>query len=301
MRARKWSAWLLLLVLLLGAGGAGAESSPLLYQVTDGQGHTLYLLGTIHVGDADLYPLGPAVENAYQAANALAVEMDLVALEKNLARMLRYSSALMLKPDDSAANHLSPETYALGLERLGQPQMVLDRLHPAAWVSLAQQQAFDAVGLSGEWGVDSYLLNRAHGDGKPIEELETLDEQMAVLLAMPDSLTDLDLYQALRYPQDYGASVRLMATAWSQGDEGKLVRLLLQDVAAVPEELTQENAAYQAVIFTNRNDGFERQAKDYLASGQTVLFAVGAGHVVGEDGLAERLAQAGFTVTEIGR
>ena len=47
---------LLLTVLVLAlAAGAQAESHPLLYRVTDAEGHTVYLLGTIHVGREDFY------------------------------------------------------------------------------------------------------------------------------------------------------------------------------------------------------------------------------------------------------
>ena len=46
---------------------------------------------------------------------------------------------------------------------------------------------------------------------------------------------------------------------------------------------------------------FEEQAIRYLADGKTALIAIGAAHIVGEDGLAQRLAWDGFTVEEIGR
>ena len=59
--------------LLLQPYAAGAESTPLVYRVTDGQGHVLYLLGTIHVGSDGMYPLGSAVEEAYENADILAV------------------------------------------------------------------------------------------------------------------------------------------------------------------------------------------------------------------------------------
>ncbi len=37
----------------------------------------------------------------------------------------------------------------------------------------------------------------------------------------------------------------------------------------------------------------------YLASGDTVFFMVGAGHMVGDEGIAALLAEAGCTVTQV--
>ena len=44
-----------------------AECTPLLYKVTDGKGATLYLLGSIHVGDKRTQAMPDYVMNAYNA------------------------------------------------------------------------------------------------------------------------------------------------------------------------------------------------------------------------------------------
>ena len=73
---KKILAMLLCLSLLLPCLGAAAESHPLLYEARDNQGHVIYLLGTIHVGGEDMFPLSDAVWRAYDEAEALAVEIS---------------------------------------------------------------------------------------------------------------------------------------------------------------------------------------------------------------------------------
>ena len=289
----------LLFALLLSLQGAQGESAPLLYRVSNEAGNTVYLLGTIHVGDEEMYPLGETVEKAYQEAEILAVEIDLIALEKDMEKMLRYTMACMYGAGESAKDVFSPETYALALEKLEQPEALMNMMRPAMWMSLAQEQSYARLGMSSEWGVDHYLLKRAHEDGKTIVELETLEEQIETLLSLPDAMADYDLWQMLSYPEAADISMQLLFAAWKQGNAEIFSLLLAQEEAAVPAELREEYAAYAEKMYTLRDDAFEKDVVSFLESGKCVLFAVGAAHIIGDDALASRLEAAGYLVEEI--
>ena len=286
--------------LLLQPFAAGAESTPLVYRVTDGEGHVLYLLGTIHVGDDDMYPLGSAVEEAYENADILAVEMDLYAYGGNLFSSLKTAFSLMYGAKDNIKNHLSPETYALGVEKLGLPEIMLQRMKPAMWYSLAENYISTKAGLDATKGVDYGLLKRAHKDGKQIDELESLESQLATLLSIPESVIDYEVQAMLTYPEESAQGLRALYEAWRVGDEAAL-RMMLEESTEADAELSEAYAEYSDTLIDSRNDGFEEQALAYLSSGKTALIAVGAFHIIGENGLAEKLARAGYTVEEIGR
>ena len=87
--------FLCLALLTLCAVPGLAASTPLLYEVKDEAGHTLYLLGTIHVGGEDMYPLSEAVWNAYAAADVLAVEVDVLESSGGLINSIRTLTDLM--------------------------------------------------------------------------------------------------------------------------------------------------------------------------------------------------------------
>ena len=273
-----------------------AESTPLVYEVKDESGHTLYLLGTIHVGGEDMYPLSEAVWKAYEASDVLAVEVDVVEETGSLLSSLMTLADLMYGFTDSAKNHLSPETYALGVEMLGVPELLLKRLRPAAWFSLAENTVYQAVGLDATLGADYYLLNCAHHDGKRIDELESMDEQMNMLLNLPEEVLDAEIFLMLTNPEDAAVELLFLYFAWCAGDEETLTEYL-----AVEDEMDAAYDEFNDVLLGSRNEGFEAQAVAYLQSGETVLIAIGAAHILGEDGLAARLARAGYQVTEIGR
>ena len=286
--------------LLLQPYAAGAESAPLVYRVTAGEGHALYLLGTIHVGNEDMYPLGGAVEEAYANADILAVELDLYAYGGSLFTSLKTAFALMYGMQDSIKNHISPETYALGVEKLGMPEIALQRMKPAMWYSLAENYIYTKAGLDAMKGVDYGLLKRAHQDGKQIDELESLESQMATLLAIPEAVIDYEVQAMLTYPEESAQGLLTLFEAWRVGDEAAL-RTLLEESTEGEAELSEAYGEYSDILIDSRNDGFEEQAVAYLNSGKTALIAVGAFHIIGENGLAEKLARLGYTVEEIGR
>ncbi len=286
--------------LLLQPCAAGAESAPLVYRVTDVEGHVLYLLGTIHVGNDDMYPLGSAVEEAYENADILAVELDLYAYGGNLFSSLKTAFTLMYGAQDNIKNHISPETYALGVKSFGMPEIALQRMKPAMWYSLAENYIYTKAGLDAMKGVDYGLLKQAHKDGKQIDELESLESQLATLLAIPEAVIDYEVQVMLTYPEESVQGLRALFDAWRVGDEAAL-RMLLEQSTEAEADLTEAYGEYSDVLIDSRNDGFEEQALMYLNSGKTALIAVGAFHIVGENGLAEKLARLGCTVEEIGR
>ena len=276
---------------LAACGQGKAESDPLLYRVSDGQGCTVYLLGTIHMGRPDFYPLGTAAEAAYQAAEVLAVEADL--LSQSAADTARYSAALMYGPGDECRRHLAPETYQLGLQRLGRSEGLLNRMRPAAWYSLAETAVFAELGCSQEWGVDSVLLRRAHDEGKPVEELEGGDAQIGILLSIPDEVMDGEICRLLSDPDQARADMENALRAWQAGDADALL------AAALPSSDTPAYRLYTEAVYARRNALFAQRVTEYLAKGRTALVAVGAAHLLGQDGLAQRLADAGYRVERL--
>lgn len=271
-------------------GAALAGSAPLVYRVTDGDGHRLYLLGTIHVGRSDMYPLGEAVEEAYTQSDILAVEMDLIKAG-GFINALKMSAAMTYTDGDDITNHLSRETCELGYQVLGLPESTLRMLKPAYWMSLAENLGVKYGRLDITQGVDYYLLIRAHSEKKAIVELEGLDAQMEILNALSDEALDADIYGMLAEPEAYGIQMRALLDAWLVGDEMTLDYLINSD---------SEGEFYDEII-AERNAAFLDQAVGYLRGGETALIAIGAGHIIGETGLANQLALLGYEVEEFGR
>src|SRR4051812_44851267 len=62
-------------LLCLTAGAAFGADRGALFKVS-GSGHTMYLFGTMHVGQPGFYPLEPRIADAVKNASTLALEID---------------------------------------------------------------------------------------------------------------------------------------------------------------------------------------------------------------------------------
>ena len=282
---------------LLG-GACRGEAAPAVYRVMDDRGHTLYVLGTVHGTRADWLPLGPQAEEAWQKADVLAVEADAYALENDPGWNGRYTAAMTYPAGDSARDHLPQDVYEWGVQALGLGQERLNRLRPVAWHSLAEQKMLAALGLS-QPGIDALLARRAHEEGKPVEELEGAEEQLALMERLPEGAIILELRRMIDDPVSAQTRLQGLLDAWAQGDEAAFAALMAQEKEAASPETHEELAGYYEQLYDLRNRRFARRAAEYLFSGKTALFAVGAAHVMGEGSLVEHLIQAGFRVERL--
>jgi uncharacterized protein YbaP (TraB family) len=101
----------LALLLVLGAGGCTPQkkgSAGILYRVTGGKSD-LYLLGSIHVGSEDMYPMGQHILDAMEAADVLAFECDTASAQAQAA----YQELMRCPEGDTLESRVSADTYAL--------------------------------------------------------------------------------------------------------------------------------------------------------------------------------------------
>ena len=85
--------------------------------------------------------------------------------------------------------------------------------------------------------------------------------------------------------------------------DAELIRYLEEEDEPMREYTEEETAmieAYNRVMVDDRNLGMLDKAVEYLASGQTVFFAVGAAHMANDIGLVQLLTDAGYTVCNDG-
>lgn len=281
-----------------------ATSAPLFYKVTGTDGQTLWLLGTIHIGDGRTANLPQQILDAFAEANALAVECDTEAFEEavltdaslqtNVAKAYFYSGS-------TTDDHLSKELYAklqpLALAT-GSNNINSSYLKVSVWQTLIEnlylQQGYS---LSPSQGMDLQLLRWAKEQEKPIYEIETALSQLQMLTNFSDKLQALQLQQLLDGGMiGYCSDAQQLYELWCQGDEAALTQALTEDTSALTEDELKLYDEYYKAMYTDRNAKMLKAATTYLESGETVFYAVGLAHLLGEDGLVEALRAAGYTV-----
>lgn len=309
---KKMKRWLALLaavtvlagVLLTGCGGTAPESAEptplMLWEVTDEDNNKLYLMGSVHVGTEDMIPLADPIEDAFAASDVLAVECDVVAFNEDVEMQTDIAMKYGIYLDGTTVrDYLSEEIYSEAkrlLEERGMYADALDYMKVHQWSSLVQSVAIEDAGLSADYGVDLYLLNKAREVNKPIYEVESIEAQMAMMDGFSAELQEWMLALNLDVKQ-LAADLKLTLDAWKNGDMEFL------STTEVDEELTAEEQAlldeYNKAMITDRNKLMADKAEEYIESGKVVFFTVGAGHMGGETGVVQQMEDKGYTVKRI--
>src|SRR3569832_1154859 len=73
-------------------------------------GSTVYLLGSIHFGRPEMYPLSSAIDQAYARADALVVEADVTAIDPEQTDAWMAAKA-MYRDGTTLEQHLPPELW----------------------------------------------------------------------------------------------------------------------------------------------------------------------------------------------
>lgn len=265
-----------------------AAGERLLFWETKTPGAKVYLLGSMHLATADIYPLRDEIMQAFAEADRLVVELDVTG-SNQLAIQQRMLERGMYPTGKSLRDELSPATWKVLAERLeanGMPPELMQSMKPGLVVTALSTVEMIKLGLDPQQGVDRYFLDRARG-GKPIVELETVDRQLDVLLDFPKP--DLVVRQSLGQLADLDAILEELVYVWKRGDASALSKLLIED------EL-DEHPEYRELhrrMFDDRNREMTDRILAMQGQGGTYFVVVGAGHLVGDMGIINLLRQRG--------
>ncbi len=279
-------------------------SSPILYRVTDEKGGVAYLLGSIHIGTEEMYPLPDYVLDAYESADALAVECDILEEETDMAEAVEMLMPMVLTDGTTISDYLEEDCYNRAVEILTENISyvpMLDMYKPVMWYMLISNMAVEKAGAKTDLGVDMYFLTDAHETGKTIYEIESAAEQYAVLGNLSMELQALMLESTVCYYDDpeSHAYLREMCHAWAVGDAEGILDEGEEDMSAfTPEEIALLEE-FNESLEGQRNVDMTEYAKEAMASGETVFIVVGAAHILGDDGMANALKEAGYTVMQV--
>ena len=122
-------------------------------------------------------------------------------------------------------------------------------------------------------------------------DLETARTQLMLFETLDPAVQRALLTRAAEESDTAVKDVGALTAAWSRGDVAALEKVINEDIDSVP-------AARKAII-TDRNRLWSAWAKRRMVRSGTVLMAVGAGHLVGADGMPAMLAAEGLKVTRV--
>ncbi|MGE8226675.1 MAG: TraB/GumN family protein [Stenotrophomonas sp.] len=268
---------------------------PLLWKVSGAQGSELYLLGSFHLLKPDDYPLSSDVDRAFAGAQRLLFElspeeMNSPELGAQMMQAALRRDGRQLKDDLDPLTWQRLETWGaannMPVERLGglKPWFV------GLTISVAQMTR---QGLDPNSGLDRYLMNRAAQANKPASGLESAASQISMLDGMSNDEQRQLLREALEQVEKGDEQSRQLHDAWRRGDDVMLWR----DMAA---QMKREYPGLYQRINVERNDAWVPKLQQWLQPGRgNTLVVVGALHLLGSDGVVEKLRAQGYKVERI--
>ena len=269
---------------------------PLLWKVSDAD-NSLYLLGAFHLLKVDDKPITPAVEAAFADAESVMFEVP-PAQMTDPATAAKFQAAMLYGGGRTLSKTLPPQTLKRLESMLAPSKTPIAALDPLEPWAVSLQLAIGIMvsqGFLPDQGVDKVLMGRAAQAGKPTAGLETIDDQLKALDGTPESEQIEALDEFVTDPRKGINEAMQLHAAWRAGDA---MRLDTQFRA----EMARELPATYKLINVDRNVRWVPQLVSRLKAKGTddTLVVVGALHLLGKDGLVERLRAKGYVVERVG-
>ncbi len=287
--------WILGGLLLAAAAAAPAhdENHPVTLWRVAGESNTVYLLGSIHLLREEDHPLPAVIDRAYAEADVIVMELDMDDLDPAYTQAA-FNRAGVLTDGTTLRELMGEGPFAAAEEAAAVIDIPLDMLMQSEpWLAAmtVELMMLYRIGFNPMLGVEMTMTNRAVADGKPIEGLETVDEQLSFLDGLPLEAQREMLLQTLAESASLGESIDVLIEAWHRGDTATLENELL-DVIEAQAELNE-------VLLTNRNRRWVEKILTWLDDDRDYLVVVGALHLVGDGGVPARLAEQGIGIHQL--
>ncbi|WP_238884126.1 TraB/GumN family protein [Clostridium sp. YIM B02551] len=279
------------------AFGCGKQSDQLkeakgIFYKVEKDGKYLYLGGSIHLGD-DKIKFSDKVENAYKESNKLGVELDVT--DSEIAD--KFSKEMSYTDGDNLDKHIKPETKEYVTKLLGEVgekyNGEISKLKPWALQMTISVLQYSASGFKSSNGLDMIFISRAKSDNKAIVALEELDTQYKALSFGDDEFQNANLMKLTKVTETK-KQLQEMYDAIVNGDTEYVEKM--NDEVKSGDKMFRD---YYDAMVTKRNLNMEAKIEEYLKSNDKYFIVVGAGHVVGEDGLVTLLKDKGYTITRL--
>jgi len=274
-----------------------------LWKVTKGD-KTVYMLGSIHVGDVSMYPLRDEIYQAYEQSEIVVTEIDILRLPSEeesleIEKLFTYQDGTTLK------DHLSPELYEsvmsvakeIGFEG---EELAEFETYQVWFVNTLFSSLADTSGAEPGLGVDLHFLELAKQDGLPNGELETYMIQYGMLAGFSQELQEQLLQQTITMieyaAQGYDisdSSTGFLLNIWAEGN--------LEEMDKIANDMKTSSPEYYDGMLTKRNVGMTDKIEQYLNSGEYHKYFVIAGalHFAGADSIIKMLEDRGYTIERL--
>lgn len=260
----------------------------------------IYLLGSIHLGIPDLYPMNAKLTKAFDESEALFVEANML----DEAGMNYYMEKAIYSDGQTLKQVISEEAYVKLQKVADEFGLSMEELNvQKPWLisnNLSLLTMDEAFGLTAEemamHGIDMQFLLTAMLKQKPIYELEGMKAQVDMFEALSSEAQEqslVDVLDSILTPAENSTeNVALLDSwfdSWKRGD----VKAFTESFVTMEGEQSE----FDQMLFGKRDEEMAKKIVSVLENeAGTYFLVVGAGHFLVDKNIRYHLEQSGYDV-----
>jgi uncharacterized protein YbaP (TraB family) len=247
-----------------------------------------YIFGTMHILCADDATLSNGLKTAIKNCDEIYFEIDMT----DMTGMLNAMKFMQMNNDKKLSDLLSTEEYDKVKNYFSKhasmmPFSMLERFKPMLIGSLIEENDLPCKSTN---GMEFVIMKEAREENKKISGLETAAFQASLFDSIPYKDQALDLVKYIDSSDEYRKMTDTLAQAYKDQDLNKI------ELLTSKEDPGTSN--YMDLLLYGRNRNWAGLLKNLMPE-KSLLIAVGAGHLPGEQGLLNLLRKSGYMVSPV--
>jgi len=266
-------------------------ANSLLWKISgNGLENPSYLYGTIHMIGGEDFFLPDGTMSALDESEHVVFEIDITQIS-DMSNVMGLMSKAFMKDDLTIKDLVSEEEYKLiqdHFKKMGLPLIMFQRMKPMFLTVFASGDMSPGDLQSGK--IKSYefeFMEMANNSDKPIGGLETLEFQLSVFDSIPYKAQADMLVESIKLGDTASDSFQEIVEVYKQQNLEEMLSMTMSEDGGLSD--------YDDLLLGQRNRNWIPQMKTLMSEKQN-FFAVGAGHLAGEQGVIHLLRQAGYRV-----
>ncbi|BDS14593.1 TraB/GumN family protein [Aureispira anguillae] len=266
----------------------------LLWKVTGKGIKPSYVFGTIHMIGAEDFFWNKSMDKAFKKTKKLVMEMD---MSQQMAMAVEMMKLAPMKGGETLKDLVSEEDYELiktyFTEEAKSPQAKMTFAMAQNWQPMLLQSLLYMEMIDGPVKMyEMELTSKAKEEDMAFGGLETVADQMSVFNSIPYKTQAQALVEMIKNLKE------------GKGSENEFSKMVVfykeQDIDGMLDAMQGEldEMENQAELLDNRNIKWIPQIMETSKETPT-FYAVGAGHLGGENGVIRLLKKEGFKVTPV--
>ena len=248
-----------------------------------------YLFGTMHMIAEEYFVFPDALKERIKSCNKIVMELPGLPDPKEAMEMMMAKEGETMKDIFTESQYDSVLTF--GSEALNMSkstfEMAFGKLKPFAIIAAITQMSFKGK-------VESYemtLIKLSKDNDIEMGGLETVEQQLGFFSSISnEKIAEMIMGTLEKSGDDSEDEMKEMMQIYKDQDLDKLGKFMIE---SSPELMENE-----AVLLTDRNKNWIPKIEGFIKEGSTFV-AVGAAHLVGEQGVIQLLKDQGYTLTPI--